>query len=103
MKFAAYTMVHAPVERPNNEPGDSPAYESVADMILHQRRLNEQRAAHAARAFADKVRADGLNLPPSANEVIYLRVLTALDEQLERNHASTERNMAESVTPTLLH
>jgi hypothetical protein len=73
-----------------------PLYESVAHMILHQRRLNEQRAVDAARAFTDKLRADGLNLPPGAEEVMYLRVLTALNEQLERDHVSIERNMAEN-------
>lgn len=80
-----------------------PLYESVADLLLHQRRLNEQWAAQAARAFASKLRAEGLNLPQCADEVIYVRLLTALNDQLERDHAGIERNMEESVIPTLLH
>lgn len=83
----------------NHDDEEDPLHASMADFILHQRRLNDQRAAQAARAFMERIRAEGLSVNAGTEEVIRLRVLNLLNEKLERDaDAIAERIASEAET-----
>ena len=71
----------------NDEPDEQPLFNSLDAMILHERRLNEGRAA------------DGLSAAPGVKEALVLRMLTMLNEKLEHDLGEVARHMAESLLP----
>ncbi|ROZ72088.1 hypothetical protein EEB15_20125 [Ramlibacter sp. WS9] len=73
-------------------------------MVLHQRRLNDERATCAARAFMDSLRAEGYSAQAGVEEAITLRLLMLLNEQLERDSAGIAARLGEPEGPAqLLH
>lgn len=87
------------------EDEQEPMYENLVDFVLHQRRLNDERAAQATRAFMDSLRAQGFRIQAGIEEAMTLRVLKLLNEHLERESAGIAERLATSEPPPvpLLH
>jgi hypothetical protein len=90
----------------NHDDEENALHASMADFILHERRLNDERAAQAARAFIEKIRAAGFSVRPEIEEATTLRVLKLLNEHLEREAGAVAKRMETSepaTPPQLLH